>query len=105
MKTHIILFLALLAFFVVPATAGPPEKVEAFVCPVLGGNAGMNGNSEVLINITDGNPESFYTRVGPDVYVPIHATNRVNGNAGRVHLLPHASPGDVGYTAIWSKEN
>ena len=105
-RTIIIALISLIALSSMPiAVAEPPVKVEAFVCPVLGGNAGMNGNSDALTYIGDGNPP-FYTRVGPNVNVPMHATNRLpNGDPGQVHGGPHAAPGDIGYTAIWSLED
>ena len=103
-RTIIIALIGLIALSSISiAVAERPVKVDAFVCPVLGGNAGMHGNSGALTYIGDGNPP-FYTRVGPDVSVPIHATNRLpNGTAGQVHIGPHAAPGDKGYTAIWSR--
>ena len=105
-RTIIIALIGLIALSSISiAVAERPVKVDAFVCPVLGGNAGMHGNSSVLTNISDGNPP-FYTVVGPNVSVPKHATNRLpNGNAGQVHIGPHAAPGDKNYTAIWSKED
>jgi hypothetical protein len=65
---------------------------------VLGGQAGEeHGNSspDPIVGIADGD----YTVVGPDVTVPVHATND-NGD-GRPDG-DHASPGDPDYTAIWA---
>lgn len=72
--------------------AGGMEKVEGFVCPVIRGK-GVAKN-EKFFPIAGG----FYSFHGPDVAVPIHATN-ANG-AGRPGG-EHASPGDTDYTAIW----
>ncbi len=79
--------------------AGPVEKSDtAFVCPVLGGAAGMShGQSDPapLVPIADGD----YTVGGPHVSVPLHATN---GDGAGSPGGSHSSPGDTDYTAIWS---
>ena len=79
------------------AFAEEPEPTDGFVCPVLGGQAGdAHGNSSVEKFTTIGGGD--VSVIGPDVTVPLHATN--DNGAG----LPggdHASPGDAGYTAIW----
>ena len=80
------------------AIAAPPDIADgAFVCPVLGGNAGVNGQANGIGQL----PTGAYTVGGPDVMVPIHATN--DEGAGSP-AGPQAAPGDVGYTAIWSGE-
>ena len=81
------------------AAAEPPERVDGFVCPVLGGEGGVNavanGNGP-FITIADGD----ISILGPDVSVPMHATNDDGaGSPGGAH----ASPGDPDYTAIWAK--
>jgi hypothetical protein len=77
------------------AAAAPPEKVEAFVCPILGGKAGENGNSPKIIQLPGGD----YTIIGPNLMVPRHATNQNGaGSPGGAH----ASPGDHGYSPIWN---
>ena len=108
MSVLVLAGLLLLGLFAIDSVAAqPPEKVDAFVCPVLGGQAGENGMHIGLTNITDGVPP-FYTVVGAKIIsVPMHATNRLfdaDGNPipGKVHGAPHAAPGDRGYTAIWS---
>jgi hypothetical protein len=69
------------------------DTVNGFVCPVIstenvlhsprGGELGVDG---------------FYTIGGPDVTVPVHATNGDGaGNPGG----PFSQPGDTNYTAIW----
>jgi len=80
------------------AMAAPSEKTDGFVCPVLGGKAGENGIAKGITKPADSGL-GFYTIVGPNVSVPIHATNGGNGtnNPGG----PYASPGDPNYTAIW----
>ena len=78
-------------------SADAPEKTTGFVCPVLGGKAGLNGNSPKLTYIPSaGGP--FYTVIGPEVTVPVHATN---GNGAGSPGGWHASPGDTDYSAIW----
>ena len=80
------------------ALAAPPEKTDGFICPVLGGKAGENGMANGITKPADSGFD-FATVVGPNVSVPIHATNGGNGtnNPGG----PYASPGDPDYTAIW----
>ena len=80
------------------AAAAPPDPAEnAFVCPVLGGQAGQHGEANGISPL----PTGAYTVGGPDVVVPLHATN--DEGAGSP-AGPQAAPGDVGYTAIWSGE-
>lgn len=67
-----------------------------FVCPVLGGKAGQHGNSEKQPFVTTGG--GFNTVIGPEVIVPVHATN-LDG-AGSPDG-PFASPGDKNYSPIW----
>ena len=82
------------------AFAGPPDKGDGFVCPVLGGQAGEeHGNSDPA-NIVALGDTGDYTIPGPDVFVPTHATN--DEGAG-TPAGDHDSPGDDGYTAIWNK--
>lgn len=81
------------------AFADPPEeKEEGFVCPVLGGKAGENGEAKGIAIPADSGLD-FATVIGPPVSVPTQATNGNNGtnNPGG----PYASPGDSDYTAIW----
>ena len=90
---------ALTAFSATAAFAdGPVEKTGGFVCPVLGGQAGMDhGQSapDPLVGIGGGD----YTVAGPDVSVPIFATN---GDGAGTPPGPHSAPGDTDYTAIWA---
>ena len=79
------------------ARAAPAEKADGFICPVLGGQAGMHGNSHAIVGIAGG----YYTVPGPDVSVPAHATNKGwPGTAGSFYI-----PGEVGYSAIWNNAN
>jgi hypothetical protein len=95
------LALLLVALSASAALAAPPEKVEGFVSPVLGGQAGEHGKSPV-IQIPDG--YEFYTVPGPQVTVPIHATNMDGaGNPyGEYDNEDYAVPGDPGYSPIWN---
>ena len=78
------------------AGAAQPE-VSGFVCPILGGEAGVhvNGDSPIVQL-----PGGDYTIIGPDVYAPLHATN---DNGAGTPGGDHTSPGDPDYTAIWAK--
>jgi len=78
------------------ALAAPPDLTDtAFVCPVLGGQAGTHGEANGISPL----PTGAYTVGGPEVTVPVLATN--DEGAGSP-AGPQAAPGDVGYTAIWS---
>jgi hypothetical protein len=95
-----LLLAGLLAAMVAPAAfaAGPPEKLDSsFVCPVLGGKAGLNAPEDGPITALGDTGD--YTVGGPSVSVPVFATN--DGGAGQP-AGDHASPGDTTYTAIWS---
>ena len=75
------------------ASANMPDPAEGFICPVLGGQAGENGNANG-ITVTP----NFSTVIGPEVVVPSHATNLDGaGSPGG----EYASPGDTNYSAIW----
>jgi hypothetical protein len=73
--------------------------VDGFVCPVLGGQAGKNGNTDgehwPIFPIYGGD----YSVRGGDVSVPDHATN------SGFPTTDHGSPGETGYTAIWNNNN
>jgi hypothetical protein len=90
---------------VAESNAKEPEKTDGFVCPVLGGKAGENGKASEPHGNSPGGPiveigGGDYTVAGPDVEVPVHATNDEGaGTPGG----DHASPGDPDYTAIWKK--
>ena len=94
----LLLVLVLSLFTVTAAFADAPEKTDGFVCPVLGGQAGGDhGNSAPQKFVTL--PGGDTTVIGPNVSVPVHATNdNGKGTPGG----DHASPGDPDYTAIWA---
>jgi hypothetical protein len=76
--------------------AGGVSSVNGFVCPVITTDAVLNSPRGGMLGI-----EGFYTIGGPDVTVPIHATNGAgNGNNPGG---PFSQPGDTNYTAIWAK--
>jgi len=78
--------------------AGGVDKVDGFVCPVIPTDAvfkdGAGPGAELGI-------DGYYTIAGPDVSVPLHATNG-NGD-GSNPGGPFNTPGDENYTAIWAK--
>ena len=74
--------------------AGGVEKVDGFVCPVIKG-AGVQKNDKFFA-IGGG----YYSFHGPDVSVPVNATNR-NGAGRPGPDLNFATPGDADYSAIW----
>ena len=75
--------------------AGGVERVDGFVCPVLTTDAVLNSPKGGELGI-----EGYYTIIGPDVSVPVHATN---GDGAGSPAGPFSQPGDTDYTAIWSK--
>jgi len=75
------------------ALAAPPEMTDGFVCPVI--------KTENVLNSPKGGELAggHYTIGGPDVMVPLHATNMDgDGTPGG----DHASPGGTDYTAVWA---
>ena len=74
--------------------AGGVQTVDGFVCPVISTDAVLNSVNGIAIAGGD------YSILGPDVSVPVHATNADGaGSPGGAH----AAPGDTNYTAIWAK--
>lgn len=72
--------------------AGGAPSPTGFVCPVIGTDAVLNAKNGIEIN-------GAYSILGPQVAVPTGATNQDGaGSPGG----SFASPGDDGYTAIWS---
>ena len=69
------------------------ETVSGFVCPVITTANVLNSPNSAAIG------EGHFTILGPDVSVPLFATN--DGGAGAPGG-PHAQPGDTSYTAIWA---
>jgi len=77
------------------AYAQPVEKTDGFVCPVFNSDSMAGAKNPNAVAIGQGD----YTIVGPDVSVPVIATN---GDGSGTPPGPHSSPGDTDYTAIWS---
>ena len=80
-------------------TAGMGHKVEGFVCPVVPGKGLANNDKFFALG-----DSGYYSFIGPDVAVPMHATNR-NG-AGRPAFDDDgnplfAAPGGADYSPIW----
>lgn len=75
--------------------AAVPEKTNGFVCPVIKTSAVLNSPRGAAIG------EGHYSIIGPNVNVPIHATN---SDGTGVPPGPHSEPGDTDYTAIWATE-
>lgn len=76
--------------------AGGVETTDGFVCPVLTTDAVLNSPKGGELGI-----EGYYTIGGPDVTVPVHATN---GDGSGSPAGPFSQPGDTDYTAIWSNQ-
>jgi len=74
-------------------TAGAVETVDGFVCPVITTDAVLNSPKGGELGI-----EGYYTIGGPDVTVPVGATN---GDGDGTPSGPFSQPGDTDYTAIW----
>jgi len=74
--------------------AGGVETVDGFVCPVITTENVLNSPRAGTIG------EGHYTIGGPDVSVPLHATN---GDGAGSPPGPHSQPGDTDYTAIWAR--
>ena len=74
--------------------AGGVETTDGFICPVITTDA-------VLNSVKGAGPigEGDYTILGPNVTVPVHATN---GNGAGSPGGPYSNPGDTDYTAIWA---
>jgi hypothetical protein len=95
MKKIIISAAAVFSFiaFANSAYAAAPDIADGFVCPVIKTDSVLNSPKGGALGDT-----GDYTIGGPDVSVPIHATN---DNGAGVPAGPHASPGDSNYSAIW----
>jgi hypothetical protein len=70
------------------------ETVDGFVCPVITTESVLHSPKAAVIG------EGHYTIGGPDVSVPLHATN---GEGAGTPPGPHSQPGDTDYTAIWAR--
>lgn len=88
------LSLALVASLAVaPSASAAVEKAEGFVCPVIKTENVLHSPKGGALGDT-----GDYTIGGPDVSVPVHATNQ---DGAGLPAGPHASPGDPNYSAIW----
>jgi hypothetical protein len=96
-KMKKIVLFAVLGLLVMPALtlAAPVEKTDGFVCPVFNSDSTVGNHNPNAVQIGGGD----YTVLGPNVSVPVHATN---GNGAGSPGGPHAAPGDTDYTALWS---
>lgn len=74
--------------------AGGVEKVDGFVCPAIPGQGLAKTGNDRFFPIGEG----YYSFHGPDVSVPVHATNA--DGAGRPGA-DFAVPGDTNYSAVW----
>lgn len=75
--------------------AGGVDTVDGFICPVITTENVLNSPKSGELGI-----EGFYTIGGPDVTVPVFATN---GDGAGSPAGPFSQPGDTNYTAIWSR--
>lgn len=75
--------------------AGGVELVDGFVCPVISTENVLNSPKSGALGI-----EGFYTIGGPDVTVPMFATN---GDGAGSPGGPFSMPTETDYTAIWSR--
>ena len=75
--------------------AMPVEKTDGFVCPVFNDNSKVGEHNPNAVEIGNGD----YTIIGPEVSVPLHATN---GDGAGTPGGSHSSPGDTDYTAVWA---
>jgi hypothetical protein len=72
--------------------AGGVEKVDGFVCPAIRGHGVVKNDK--FFPIGDG----YYSFHGPDVSVPVHATN---GDGSGRPGGDFSKPGDKDYSAVW----
>lgn len=73
--------------------AGGVETVDGFVCPAIPTDGVLNNDK--FFSIGDG----YYSFHGPDVTVPVLATNA--DGEGRPTAGAFSAPGDTDYTAVW----
>jgi hypothetical protein len=83
-----------LSLLLVPAlfASAAVDKVDGFVCPVIQTDAVLNSTKGGEISGGD------YTIGGPNVSVPIHATN---ADGAGTPSGSHSQPGDTDYSAVW----
>lgn len=83
-------------------TAGVAPSPTGFVCPVIETDNVLHSPKSGTLGPIDGDDgQVYYTIGGPDVPVPMHATNDDGaGSPGG----PYTAPGNPVYTAIWYTE-
>ena len=72
--------------------AGGVETVDGFVCPAISGKGVVKNDKFFAIG------DGYYSFHGPDVSVPVHATN---GNGAGRPGGEFSTPGDSDYSAVW----
>lgn len=98
--SQVALSVAAIAIFALFAYAGvafatPVEKTDGFVCPVFNDDSAVGAHNPNSVQIGGGD----YSIIGPDVAVPVTATNDDGlGAPGG----DHTAPGDSMYTAVWA---
>lgn len=93
MKKLLFLSVFAAAALFIPTTVDAVERVDGFVCPVITTENVLHSPKGGTLGDT-----GHYTIGGPDVSVPVHATNM---DGAGVPAGPHAMPGDTDYSAIW----
>lgn len=78
--------------------AGGVTTVDGFVCPVITTDGVLNSPKGAMLPGSTAEGGVFYTIGGPDVTVPVDATN---GDGASTPGGTFLAPGDVGYSAIW----
>ncbi|MCR4369384.1 MAG: hypothetical protein NUV67_05770 [archaeon] len=94
MKGTLAVLLAIVSLSAI-AFAAPAEKTSGFVCPVFNPNSAVSEHNPNAVEIGGGD----YTIVGPNVRIPIGATNADGSGTPEGE---HSMPGDSDYTAIWA---
>ncbi len=94
-KLNFSLFALTLVLSTFIVAAEPVEKTEGFVCPVFNSNSAVGAHNPNAVEIGEGD----YSVIGPDVSVPLHATN---GDGDGTPPGEHSAPGDNDYTAVWA---
>jgi len=75
--------------------AAAVEKTDGFVCPVFNSTSAVGEHNPNAVGIYGGD----YTVLGPEVSIPIKATN---GDGAGSPEGEHSVPGDSDYTAVWA---
>lgn len=94
MKRFMVGSVSVLTFLMSVSPALAADKTDAFVCPVILTDEVLNSPLAQPIG------EGHYTISGPDISVPVDATN---ADGLGTPPGPHSMPGDSNYTAIWAK--